>query len=78
MVVFGANREALRELAAAPVIEQNLIMNARSGVKSEIQDRGGLYTYSIWQKRAVGEKREVAHVDSQNVGQDEDAVWGPF
>jgi len=75
MVVFGADRNALRKLAAAPVIEKNLIMNIKSGIKSEIHDRGGLYTYSIWQKRPV---RRVATVEAQNVEKQNEAAWGPF
>ena len=75
MVVFGADRDALRKLASAPVIEKNLIMNVKSGIKSEIHDRGGLYTYSIWQKRPI---RRVAAVEAQNAEKQNDAIWSPF
>ena len=77
MGVFGASRAALRKLAGSDTIEENCIINKKSGVKSKIDNDGGLYTYPIWQKRKIG--RDVAAVDhcKDDCESDEDA-WSPF
>ena len=75
MIVFGADRDALRKLASQDVIKPNAIMNKKTGITSVIQDEGGLYTYSIWQKRTVPES------NIGSVGQDQctqDDAWRPF
>ena len=74
MVVFGADRAALRKLAESDTIYENCIMNKRSGVKSKINNDGGLYTYPIWQKRRIG--KSVTTVDNCKEG-DNDG-WSPF
>jgi len=75
MVVFGADRDALQNLANCDVIEPNVIMNKKTKVTSKIQDEGGLYTYSIWQKRKIPEEN-VGMVSQDS--QDQDDAWSPF
>ena len=46
MVVFGANHQAIRKLAACAKIEKNMIVS-RSGKRTEIKDENGMYTYKM-------------------------------
>ena len=78
MVVFGADRAALKRLAEQDHIDENCIMDKKSGIRSKVNCRNGLYTYNIWQKRRI----DVATVDKDSCGlqdlDDEDAAWRPF
>ena len=44
MVVFGANQQALRKLAACNKIEKNMIVG-KNGKRSEIKDEDGVYVF---------------------------------
>ena len=68
MIVFGANREALRALAQSPSMAENVIMNKRSGLMSKMSQRDGVYKYDIWTRREkpkehVNQKMQVDRVD---------------
>ena len=46
MVVFGANHQAIRKLAACGKIEKNMIVG-RNGRRTEIKDEDGMYVYKM-------------------------------
>ena len=77
MVVFGADRAALKKLAESDVVDDNCIMNKKSGVKSRVMNDGGLYTYSIWRKKEV--RRDVPTIDGcRSDCKGDDDAWSPF
>ena len=43
MVIFGADMKAIKELAKQAKIEENLIVDTKTGVKSEIKNKGGMH-----------------------------------
>ena len=45
MVVFGANRNAMRALANAEKLENNMIVNVKTGRQSKIHEKRGAYVY---------------------------------
>ena len=47
MIIFGANLKAIRELAKHDKIENNVIVGTKSGVKSEIKEKKGMYVYPM-------------------------------
>ena len=47
MVRLGANIPAVKKLAKMSEIEENLVMDTKRGVKSEIMKKNGLYVYPM-------------------------------
>ena len=54
MIIFGANLKAIRELAKHDTIENNVIVGTKSGVKSEIKEKNGMYVYPMTITRKKG------------------------
>ena len=46
MVIFGANVQAIRKLAACAKIEKNMIVG-KNGRRTEIKDEDGMYVYKM-------------------------------
>ena len=46
MVIFGANLQAIRKLAACAKIEKNMIVG-KNGRRTEIKDEEGMYVYEM-------------------------------
>jgi hypothetical protein len=59
MVIFGADMKAIRDLARLDSIDDNVIVGIKSGVRSKIQDRNGMYVYPIKIKRRKKDSMEV-------------------
>ena len=55
MVIFGANHQAIRKLAASAKIEKNMIV-AKNGRRTEIKDEKGMYVYKMRIKSNFGPK----------------------
>ena len=56
MVIFGADREAIRKLAMMSKIPENAVINKKTMTTSQMRKEKGLYKYKIWRKKD-GEKR---------------------
>ena len=56
MVIFGADREAIRKLAMMSKIPENAVINKKTMTTSQMRKEKGLYKYRIWRKKD-GEKR---------------------
>ncbi len=69
MVIFGADMKAIRDLARLDRIDNNVIVGIKSGVKSKIQDRNGMYVYPIKIKR---KKKDSMEVDVVQKSKEED------
>ena len=62
MVIFGANMKAIKELAKRDSIEENVIVEHKSGMRSVIQDENGMYVYPMTirrKRRPKGDPMEV-------------------
>ena len=62
MVIFGANIDAIKKLAQLDKIEENVIVEHRSGMRSIIQDENGMYVYPMVikrKRRSKGDPMEV-------------------
>ena len=64
VVVFGADVNAIRELAKLNKIEENVIVDKKTGVKSEIKDKRGMYVYrmTIRRKKNNPDARDIGSV----------------
>ena len=93
MVIFGSNMKAIRDLAKLDKVQENVIVGVKSGKRSEIKDKHGMYVYPMTIKRK--KKKEDDRMDigfanktafeelprSENEEDDkEDAIdeWTPF
>ena len=63
MVIFGADVNAIRELAKLSKIEENVIVDKRTGVKSEMKDTRGMYVYSMTIRR-----KKKKNPDAMDIG----------
>ena len=50
-VLFNMDMKTIRELAKLDKIEPNLIVNKKTGMKSKVEEKNGLYVYPIWVKK---------------------------
>ena len=80
MVVFGANQQALRKLAACNKIEKNMIVG-KNGKKSEIKDEDGVYVFKMKIKKGKNDM-DLGNVnkgkdDAQSTGVDY-SIEDPF
>ena len=48
MVVFGADRDAIRRLAKLNRIPENAVINKKTMTTSMMREENGLYKYRIW------------------------------
>ena len=71
MVIFGADIKAIKELARQDKIEPNVIVGIKSGVKSKIQEKNGMYLYLMKIKRKRTNDMEVDAVQKDK-GEDGD------
>ena len=65
MIILGANLQAIKRLAKLNKIEENLVMNTKTGAKSEIKKKNAMYVYPITIKR---KKKDVSGMDIGTVG----------
>ena len=76
MVVFGADRNALRDLADKKDLSEHVIMSKKTGITSKMQKKDGLFVYPLWIKRPRDKmgnpKTSVATLDK------DDEMWTPF
>ena len=66
MVIFGANMKAIRKLAAADSIEENVIVS-KTGKRSEIVDKDGMYVYKMKIKRKKVDDMDVGAVENDGI-----------
>jgi len=78
MVIFGANMEGIKKLASLERIEKHLIVS-KSGIRSEIKEKGGMYVYPMIITRKKN-NAEDAHMASAEAEEEEDEYdeWAPF
>ena len=62
MVVFGANHQAIRKLAACGKIEKNMIVG-KGGKRTEIKDEDGMYVYKMRIKKGKNDM-DLGNVNS--------------
>ena len=62
MVVFGANHQAIRKLAACSKIEKNMIVG-KGGQRTEIKDEDGMYVYKMRIKKGKNDM-DLGNVNS--------------
>ena len=67
MVIFGANMKAIRELARQSTVEENLIMDTKSGVKNEIKIKRGMYVYPMTIRRKKKKEPNAMEIGSAEV-----------
>ena len=65
MIVFGANLKAIGELAKKTQLEENLIMDTKTMIKSEIKEKRGMYVYPMKIRR---KKKKENDMDIGNIG----------
>ena len=76
MVIFGANQQAIRKLAACDKLEKNIIVG-KNGRKTEIQDENGMYVYKMKIKRKKGPNdMDIGNV--KTVTDEHDDLEDPF
>ena len=56
MVIFGADREAIRKLSRMEKVPENAVINKKTMTMSQMRKDNGLYKYRIWRKKE-GENR---------------------
>ena len=64
MVIFGASMKAIRELARQNTVEENLIMDTKSGVKNEIKTKRGMYVYPTTIRRKKKKESNAMEIGS--------------
>ena len=64
MVVFGANRSAMRPLANAEKIEDHMIVDVETGRQSKIHEKNGAYVYPM----TINRKKKKVDPNAMDVG----------
>ena len=59
MIIFGADMKAIRELAKMDTIEDNVIIGTKSGIKSEIKEKNGMYVHPMTKTRKKKNKNDM-------------------
>ena len=61
MVIFGANMKAIRDLAKLDKVDENMIVGTKSGVRSEIKEKHGMYVYpmTVNRKKKKGDAMDI-------------------
>jgi len=76
MVIFGANHQAIRKLAASQKIEKNMIV-AKNGRRTEIKDEDGMYVYKMKIKANTGTKgKNDMDIGAVNKGKKDEDEYG--
>ena len=66
-MIFGADKKAIKDLARQSTIEQNLIVDTRTGVKSEIKNKRGMYVYPMTIRRKKKKDPNAMEIGSAEV-----------
>ena len=69
MVVFGASQQALRDLSRCENLEENVIYDKKTGIRTQVYEKDGMYKYPMWIRRRV-RKESV----NENIG-DQESEW---
>ena len=78
MVVFGANQQAIRKLAACDKIEKNMIVG-RNGKKTEIKDENGMYVYKMKIKKMGKNDMDLGTINARKSNEASDnEIDDPF
>jgi hypothetical protein len=76
MVIFGADIGAIKKIAQEGRVDKNVIVNVRSGIKTRMVYKDGLYKYPMWIKRRkrapMQFKTAKDHLADMDVGEVED------
>ena len=83
MVIFGADLTAIRRLARESKLDENIIVNKKTGTKTRMMFKDGLYKYPMWIKRRKrkGRGKEKEKGDAMQLGMIEEegqGFWDPF
>jgi len=86
MIIFGADMKAIRDLAKLDKIEDNVIIGTKSGVRSEIKEKNGMYVYpmTITRKKRGNDmdigivSQETEEESDKESGRWIDGLWSPF
>ena len=65
MVVFGASRKALRELADAEAIQENMIKSKKTKRVSKINEKSGAYTYPKTITRRKKQRKNTKSIEKK-------------
>ena len=67
MIIFGANMKAIRDLAKLEKVEDNVIVGTKTGVKSVIKEKNGMYVYPMTITRKKGKNdMDIGIIDATN------------
>ena len=76
MVIFGADINAIKKLAKLDKVEENMIVNHKTGVRSTIEDEQGMCAYPMTIRRKKNrDAMDLGTLESVNEKDDE---WTPF
>jgi len=82
MVIFGANIKAIRDLAKLDSVEENMLVGVKSGIRSKIEDKHGMYVYpmTITRKKKKGaDAMDVGAMEKEMPSEDNSPdEWTPF
>ena len=53
MVIFGADMNAIRNLSKLNSIDEHFVYDKRSGLRTQMYEKQGMYRYPMWVKRRV-------------------------
>ena len=77
MIIFGADMKAIRELAKMDSIEDNVIVGTKSGIKSEIKEKNGMYVYPMTITRKKKNRNDMEIGILQETEEEEEDEWPP-
>ena len=78
MVIFGADINAIKKLAKLDKVEENMIVNHKTGVRSTIKDEHGMYVYPMTIKRKKKKNRDAMDLGTLESANEKDDEWTPF
>ena len=78
MVIFGADMNAIKRIAKGDSIEENVIVDHKTGTKSIVRDENGMYVYPmiIRRKKKTGDPMDIGMVQERE--SDKLDEWSPF
>ena len=77
MIIFGADMKAIRELAKMDSIEDNVIVGTKSGIKSKIKEKNGMYVYPMTITRKKKNRNDMEIGILQETEEEEEDEWPP-
>jgi len=83
MIIFGANMKAIRELAKLDAVEDNVIVGTKTGVRSEIKEKNGMYVYPMTiTRKKRGNDMDIGMIEEESPDKERSAetegLWTPF